>query len=249
MERETRTVEVAPVADRVAVVRLNRPGRLNAVTPELVEDLITALRGISVDEGVGAVVLTGAGRAFCSGHDLRQPPPEQEPRARLERLQEVTRTLRALPQPVVAAVHGYAIGAGAEFALGCDLVLAADDAVFAFPEAGLGLSVTGAASRLLPLLVGPLRAKELVLRGERVDAATAAGMGMVNRVVAASELETTATEWARDLAARPATAVTLAKRALDHGIDTAVDSALELEVSHALITEYAPAPETGEPHR
>ncbi|WP_007027272.1 enoyl-CoA hydratase/isomerase family protein, partial [Saccharomonospora iraqiensis] len=173
MEPETRTVEVDPVADRVAVVRLNRPGRLNAVTPELVDDLIAALRGIATDEGVGAVVLTGAGRAFCSGHDLRQPPPEQEPRARLERLQEVTRTLRALPQPVVASVHGYAVGAGAEFALGCDLVLAADDAVFAFPEVGLGLSVTGAASRLLPLLVGPLRAKELVLRGERLDAATA----------------------------------------------------------------------------
>ncbi|WP_028661628.1 enoyl-CoA hydratase/isomerase family protein, partial [Saccharomonospora saliphila] len=90
-------------SDRIAVVRLNRPERLNAVTPELVDDLLGALRGLAGDDRVGAVVLTGAGRAFCSGHDLKQPPPEQESRVRLERLQEVTRVLRALPQPVLAA--------------------------------------------------------------------------------------------------------------------------------------------------
>lgn len=219
--------------DGVARVWLNRPERLNAVAPVLVDDLLAAL-GEVAGSGARAVVLAGRGRAFCAGHDLKEPVPPGDSRARLERLQEVTRRLRALPQPVIAAVHGYAIGAGAEFALGCDLVLAAEDAVFAFPETGLGLSVTGAASRLLPLLVGPLKAKELVLLGERVDAATAERLGLVNAVVA--DVVEAAMAWARKLAQRPA--ATLAKRALDASID--IGSALELEVSHALMTEHSP---------
>lgn len=237
--RDVATVDLE-IDNRVATVWLNRPHRLNAVTPELVADLLTVLGRLACDGGVGAVVLAGRGRAFCSGHDLKQPPPEQESRARLEQLQDVTRALRALPQPVVGAVHGYAIGAGAEFALGCDLVVAADDAVFAFPEVGLGLSVTGAASRLLPLLVGPMRAKELIMLGERIDAASAHAMGLVNRVVPAAELAEHVNGVARALAERPASALALAKRAIDRGIDGTVEAALELEVSHALITEHTP---------
>lgn len=228
------TVEVS-ISEGVAQIRLNRPERLNAVAPALVDDLLTALDTVATSDA-GAAVLSGRGRAFCAGHDLKEPAPEDGSRARLERLQDVTRRLRALPQPVIAAVHGYAIGAGAEFALGCDLILAAEDAVFSFPEAGLGLSVTGAASRLLPQLVGPLKAKELLLLGERVDAATALRMGLVNAVVPA--VQTTATDWASRIAGRPRGAVTLAKRALDASIE--VEAALELEVSHALLTEHTP---------
>ncbi|MFC4002844.1 enoyl-CoA hydratase/isomerase family protein [Prauserella oleivorans] len=232
------TVELT-VSDAVAFVWLRRPERLNAVSPELVDDLLGALGRIAADDTVRAVVLAGRGRAFCAGHDLKAPPPTGDSRARLERLQDVTRRLRALPQPVIAAVHGYAIGAGAEFALGCDLVVAADDAVFAFPEAGLGLSVTGAASRLLPLLVGPLKAKELVLLGEHIDAPTAASIGLVNTVVPREELVERVTGLATALAAKPAASVTLAKRALDQGIDSALDTALEVEVAHALLTEHS----------
>lgn len=239
MGRDVATVDL-DLDDRVATVWLNRPHRLNAVTPELVDDLLGVLGRVAGDGDVGAVVLAGRGRAFCSGHDLKQPPPEQESRARLERLQEVTRALRSLPQPVVGAVHGYAIGAGAEFALGCDLVVAADDAVFAFPEVGLGLSVTGAASRLLPLLVGPMKAKELIMLGERIDAATAHAMGLVNTVVPAADLAKHAHGVARSLAEKPASALALAKRAIDRGVDSSVEAALELEVSHALITEHTP---------
>jgi enoyl-CoA hydratase/carnithine racemase len=219
----------------VARIWLNRPERLNAVAPILVDDLLTALDQVAAS-GAGAVVLGGHGRAFCAGHDLKEPTPPGDARRRLERLQDVTRRLRALPQPVIAAVHGYAIGAGAEFALGCDLVLAADDAVFAFPEAGLGLSVTGAASRLLPLLVGPAKAKELLLLGERIDAATAERIGLVNAVVA--DVDETAMAWARKIAKQPG--ATLAKRVLDASVD--VEPALELEVSHALITDRSSAP-------
>lgn len=227
------TVEVS-VEDTISYIWLNRPGRLNAVSAALVEDLLAALGQVAAS-GTGAVVLAGRGRAFCAGHDLKEPEPSGNSRARLERLQEVTRRLRALPQPVIAAVHGYAIGAGAEFALGCDLVVAGTDAVFAFPETTLGLSVTGAASRLLPLLVGPLKAKELVLLGERIEASTAERLGLVN-VVVPDPLETAAA-WARKIAGHPG--ATLAKRALDASTD--IEAALELEVSHALITEGSPA--------
>ncbi|MFD4194499.1 enoyl-CoA hydratase/isomerase family protein [Amycolatopsis thermoflava] len=220
------------IDEGVAHIWLNRPDRLNAVAPELVDDLLSALDRTA---NTKAVVLAGRGRAFCAGHDLKENP-QGDSRARIERLQEVTRRLRTIPQPVIAAVHGYAIGAGAEFALGCDLVLAAEDAVFAFPEASLGLSVTGAASRLLPLIVGPLKAKELLLLGERVHARTAHELGLVNAVV--PDVHETARDWARRIPAHPAT--TLAKRALDAGIDSALEQALELEVSHALITEHLP---------
>ena len=225
----------------VAWVRLNRPARRNAVTDTLVRELCRALTVIRGNDEVHSVVLAGHGKAFCAGHDLKEPTPAGDSRARLERLQEVTRMLRELPQPVIAAVHGYTIGAGAEFAIGCDLVLAADDVVFQFPESGLGLSVTGGASRLLPLLVGPLKAKELLLLGNRVDATTASRIGLVNAVVSSTELSQQARCWANYIAAQPAAAQTLAKRAVDAGIDTTLATSLELEVSHAMITESAPA--------
>jgi enoyl-CoA hydratase/carnithine racemase len=233
------TVEYA-VADSVALIWLNRPERLNAVVPALVDDLLEALDAAG-RSGARALVLAGRGRAFCAGHDLKEPIAEGDSRARLDRLQEVTRRLRTLPQPVIAAVHGYAIGAGAEFALGCDLILAAEDAVFAFPEVSLGLSVTGAASRLLPLLVGPLKAKELLLLGERVDGKAAHDLGLINAVVPADDLMDRAVAWASRIAGYPASAVSMAKRALDAGLDGTLAGALELEVSHALITEHSAA--------
>jgi 2-(1,2-epoxy-1,2-dihydrophenyl)acetyl-CoA isomerase len=234
------TVDFA-VEDGIAQIRLNRPERLNAVAAVLVDDFLTALEAAARSDA-RVVVLSGTGRAFCAGHDLKEPTPMDgtgDSRARLDRLQDVTRRLRALRQPVIAAVHGYAIGAGAEFALGCDLILAAEDAVFAFPEVSLGLSVTGAASRLLPLLVGPLKAKELLLLGERFDGRKAAELGMVNAAVPADRLQAEALRWAKRIAGHPPAAAAMAKRVLDTPID--VEPALELEVSHALITEHSAA--------
>lgn len=231
------TVDYA-LDDGIAVIWLNRPERLNAVVAELVDDLLEALDAAARSDA-RAVVLAGRGRAFCAGHDLKEPTPPGDSRHRLDRLQDVTRRLRGLRQPVIAAVHGYAIGAGAEFAMGCDLILAAEDAVFAFPEVSLGLSVTGAASRLLPLLVGPLKAKELLLLGERVSGTEAAKLGLVNAALPVDDLMDTALAWAAKIASHPAAAATMAKRALDSGIDSSLDAALELEVSHALITEHS----------
>src|ERR1700728_592629 len=189
------------LTDSVARVYLNRPHRLNAVVPELTAGLAAALARAGTD-GARVVVLAGRGRAFCSGHDLKeQLPPETvlATRLRVEQIQDVTRAIRRFPGPVIAAVHGYALGAGCEFALGCDLVVAAEDAQFGFPEVSVGLSVTGGISRLLPLLVGPVRAKELVLLGDQFDAAAARDLGLVNRVVPAGEHQRAAGELAARL--------------------------------------------------
>ena len=139
-------------------------------------------------------------------------------------------------------MHGYALGAGCEFALGCDLVVAAQDTWFGFPEVSVGLTVTGGISRLLPLLVGPIRAKELVLLGERFDAASARQLGLVNRVCASGEHEQAAAELAARLCEQPPLALGLAKQAIDRGVDCALEEAMAAEVDFAALTALA-APE------
>ncbi|MHB1930136.1 MAG: enoyl-CoA hydratase/isomerase family protein [Acidimicrobiales bacterium] len=223
----------------VAFVTLDRPAQLNAVDDGLVRDLLTALRRAG-DEAAGAVVLSGAGRAFCAGHDFRQPPEEVEPAAmaRLERLADVTRTVRGLPAPVVAAVHGYALGAGCEIALCCDLVVAQRDAVFGFPEVSVGLGVTGGISRLLPLAVGAAKAKELVLLGERFGADEAARLGLVNAVV--DDAVAQAAAWAEQLAGRPRLALAFAKAALDRGPEGDLETAHAFETAASLALMNTP---------
>ncbi len=227
--------------DGVALIHLNRPERLNAVVPALTDGLVRALTR-AADEGAGVVVLAGRGRAFCAGHDLKEPEPVEtvpETRARLERIQDVTRLTRRFPGVVIAAVHGYALGAGCEFALACDLVVADENARFGFPEVSVGLSVTGGISRLLPQLVGLAKAKELLLLGERVSAAEAVEMGLISRVAPSGEHEKVALDLAGRIAARPRVAVSLAKRVLDLGLDATLEEALATEVDHALLTSLS----------
>lgn len=225
-------------SEAVGAIRLNRPERLNAVTPELIDGLLDSFDEAD-GQGARVLVLAGNGRSFCAGWDLRQPVLEEsrdEARARLQRLQDVTRRTRAFPGPVIAAVQGYALGAGAEFALGCDLVVAGEDAVFGFPEVEVGLSGTNGASALLPRLVGLGRAKELVLLGGRCDAARALQIGLVTRVVPPGAHEHAALEVAEQLAAKPPEALRLAKFLLDDGAQSSLDAALDAEVEAALTT-------------
>jgi 2-(1,2-epoxy-1,2-dihydrophenyl)acetyl-CoA isomerase len=226
------------LAEAVARIYLNRPHRLNAVVPELTAGLAAALARAGQD-GARVVVLAGRGRAFCSGHDLKeQLPPETvlATRLRVEQIQEVTRSIRRFPGPVIAAVHGYALGAGCEFALGCDLVVAGEDAQFGFPEVSVGLSVTGGVSRLLPALVGPVLAKELLLLGDRFGAARALELGLVNRVAPAGQHEQAAAGLAARLRDQPALALALAKQALDRGAECSIEEAMAAEVDFAALT-------------
>jgi 2-(1,2-epoxy-1,2-dihydrophenyl)acetyl-CoA isomerase len=227
---------VYTVADGVATITLNRPQRLNAVTPVLVEHLCSALDQAIADDVVAAV-LTGAGRAFCSGHDLREEQSvitEREDRRRLQRLQDVTRKVRQAPFPVIAAVHGYALGAGCEFALCCDLIVAARDAIFGFPEVSVGLSVTGGITHLLPLIVGLPKAKELVLLGEQFGAQEALRLGLINRLAEPGQDVEEATHLARTLGGRPRLALARAKFALDQGAEAGLEVSQQIETVDAL---------------
>jgi 2-(1,2-epoxy-1,2-dihydrophenyl)acetyl-CoA isomerase len=219
-------------------VTLNRPERLNAFSPPFVDELCTALE-TAIRDDASALVLRGAGRAFCAGHDLKYEEPDAgytAVRRDIERLQDVTRLIRRAPFPVIAAVHGYALGAGCELALCSDYVVAADDAVFGFPEVSVGLSITGGISHILPLVVGLMKAKQLVLLGERFSAHEALSLGLISQVVAADDLQKAAEETARTLAALPHKALGLAKLALDRGAQSDLSGAMELETLHGLET-------------
>ncbi|WP_367322374.1 enoyl-CoA hydratase/isomerase family protein [Streptomyces sp. HUAS ZL42] len=214
------------VDDQVCRITLNRPDALNALAPDQRERLIRRLGDASADPDVRAVVLTGTGRGFCAGADLRGAATNTQPVAG-----DVARTLRLGAQrliaavldcekPVIAAVNGTAAGLGAHLALACDLVLAAESARFIEVFVRRGLVPDGGGAYLLPRLVGPQRAKELMFFGDALTATDAERLGLVNRVVPDGELAKTATEWAGRLAAGPTRALALTKQLVNASLDT-----------------------------
>lgn len=238
--KEMMTVDYE-VDDGIAYIFLNRPHKLNALIFQMAEDLCEALDEAGRD-GARAVILAGRGRAFCAGHDLSHEEnyaDEIQLRRHLQRVQDVTRKIRRAPCAVVAAVHGYALGAGCGFALCSDLIVAARDAQFGFPEVSVGQSVTGGISHVLPAAVGSARAKELVLLGESFGAERAARLGLINRVVDREELEKAALGLARKLRDQPRAALARAKIALDRGSQSGIEDAFELEANHAAATAYS----------
>lgn len=209
---------------------LNRPHALNALNGPLKSALLAAIH--EVDERTPAVVLCGAGSAFCAGQDVKTAADEPTP-GLLIQLQEITRALRACPAPVIAAVHGHAVGGGAELALACDLVIADETAQFQFPETAIGVTVTGGMSSILPSIVGPLRAKQILFLGDVVGAHDAAALGMVNRVVAPGELDAAVAQALERLGDRSAPAIRRAKRLFNDSSAAAVAASLEREVDIA----------------
>jgi enoyl-CoA hydratase/carnithine racemase len=220
------------VAERVATVTLDRPEALNAISTELAVALAEAVEPLATDPSVRALVLTGAGeRAFCVGADLKQRAAFDDHGWFVQR--EVFRrgfaAVRRCPLPTVAAVFGFALGGGTELALACDLVVAADDAVFGLPEVGLGLVPAGGGTQLLARRVGRAVAKDLVLTGRRVDAVQAHRLGLADRLVPRAEVLTAARALAAEIAGNAPTAVRLAKWALDLGADLSQEAAMEVE--------------------
>ena len=171
----------------VRIVTLNRPERLNAITPALLDDLVAALTEADADPQVGAIVLAGAGRAFCSGDDLKefeqQLGSEAEVHAYIDRIQDVTRAIVGGDTPVIGAIHGWAVGGGLEWLINCDFAVAEEGTRCFFPEIKWGVFVTGAVTHLLPRLVGVRKARELILLGETFSAADAHAWGLVHQVV------------------------------------------------------------------
>lgn len=224
---------LSSVAEGVRTITLNRPHRLNAINPELLEDLIAALSEANADPATRVVVLTGAGRAFCAGDDLkefdRQAGGEAETRAYVERIQDVTRQIVLGDTFVLGAIHGWAVGGGLEWMINCDLAILSDDTRCFFPEISLGVFVTGAVTALLPRLVGLAKARELILFGERFDAQAALAMGLAWKVVPGAVLQEEAQAAARRIVALPGGRVRDLKRVLNRACSLDAENAMALE--------------------
>lgn len=223
--------------EKVGVITFNRPHRLNAINDALLKGFIHQLHTARKDPEVQSVVVTGAGRAFCAGEDLKETSAGKSFKQwtiEVDALQEVQRVILKLGKPLIAAINGYAVGGGLEFALSCDMRIAAEDAMFGFPETGVGLTVTTAGTKLITQIVGLGKAKELILTGRFVDAREALDIGLVNQVVTAEALLDQAMEMCRSINQRSPLAVKLSRIAIDQGLHASFEQILELEASHLL---------------
>ncbi|GAA2222298.1 2-(1,2-epoxy-1,2-dihydrophenyl)acetyl-CoA isomerase PaaG [Streptomyces amakusaensis] len=216
------------VGGGVLWITLNRPEVMNAVTWEQRERIVALLDGANADPAVRAVVITASGRGFCAGADLRGSaagPPAQRGTGEVARTvrrgaQRLIAAVLECEKPVIAAVNGTAAGIGAHLALACDLVVAAEGARFIEVFVRRGLVPDGGGAYLLPRLIGPARAKELMFFGDALTAAEAERIGLVNRVVADGELERTAREWAERLARGPTRALALTKQLVNASLES-----------------------------
>ncbi len=220
-------------SDGIAEICLNRPHRLNAVVQPLYDDLNHALSHAEQDRNVRVVILTGAGRAFCAGADLKAHKAGRSAFERREYLrgeQAVCERLLHLKQPVIAAVNGYALGAGAELAMAADFILMAESASIGLPETGIGAFLGGGVTWLLPQLVGLARARELVFLGEMIKGPQAVQMGLANRVFPDENFMDQARAFARRLALKAPLSLQLAKKHLNRSAERTLDAAMVSEL-------------------
>jgi enoyl-CoA hydratase len=222
------------VADRVATLTVNRPDKLNALNDATVAELGHAIDQIRVDDSIGGVLVTGAGRAFVAGADISelssQTPVLAKARARAG--QDVFRRIETCPKPVIAVVNGFALGGGCELAMACHIRIASDAAKFGQPESKLGLLPGYGGSQRLPRLVGKGRAMQLLLTGEMIDAAEAYRIGLVNKIVPAAELMNAAREMMKTILANGPLAVALCIEAIDRGLEMSLEEGFILEANH-----------------
>lgn len=222
------------VTDGVGTITLNRPDGMNSLTAEMKEALRATVGRAAADPSARAVILTGAGRAFCAGQDLREHGDNLAAGKGLDgtvrrHYNPIVLAVAGMAKPVVAAVNGVAAGAGASLAFACDLVVASDKARFATAFTGIGLAPDSGMSWTLQRLVGRAKATELLLLGEPVKAEEALEIGLVARVVPADELAPASVALARRLAAGPTVSYGAVKAALDHAASSDLASALEKE--------------------
>ena len=222
----------------VARLALNRPDKLNALTQVMSDELCDAFEKIHEDDGVRAVVLTGAGRGFCAGQDLTEFEDSYRAGERPDIEQHLDKTYHRLipiivrtPQPVIAAVNGVAAGAGVSLAVACDIRLASEEARFTQAFVKIGLVPDSGGTWLLPRVVGYARALELSMTGDMVDARTALDIGLVTQVLPADSFVKEASAYAKRLAAMPTRALSATKRLIREGLTADLDTALAAEGS------------------
>jgi enoyl-CoA hydratase/carnithine racemase len=214
--------------DGVVLLRLNRPP-LNALSQALLGELADHAAALRAAPNVKAVVVTGSDKALAAGADISEFGNQDDARRIERQFRAAFDGLAEIPRPVIAAIRGFALGGGLELALACDLRVAADSARMGQPEILLGIIPGAGGTQRLPRLVGPARAKELVWSGRQVRADEALAIGLVDRVVAADEVEANALEWASTLGRGAVVAMGYAKRAIDRGLDGPLSTGLDLE--------------------
>ncbi len=230
----------------VARITIDRPERLNVLNTALILQLTDSLRRLSADDDLRCVVLRGAGeKAFIGGADINEMAELDADSAPgfISQLHAACTAIRELPVPAIASIRGYCLGAGLEIAVSCDLRVSSDDAIFGMPEVKVGIpSVIEAA--LLPRLIGPGKARQLVYTGEPISAAEAGRCGLVDRVVAAADLNVATLEWVQAISAAGPSAIRLQKRLASQWDTVPLQDAIQ-----AGIQTFAEAYETDEPHR
>lgn len=250
------------IVDGVGIVSFNRPHRHNAVNDALFDEICTALRGYLSNDSVRCVLLRGEGPSFCSGRDtaeLGKRATGEDDFTFVRKHQQIRLDVLESTKPVVAAVQGAALGGGFELALSADIRIIAEDAIFGLPEVGLGLVPDTGGTQLLPALVGPARAKYLVLSGARIDAQTAYAWGLAEEVVPTEQLEQRAMALCRQLAAQPTLAVQMGKMLVDQASAADVRNGIRQELlaqtalfssrEYSDIKEERAAHESGRRHR
>ncbi|MDA0222614.1 MAG: enoyl-CoA hydratase/isomerase family protein [Rhodobacterales bacterium] len=224
----------------VRTITLNRPERLNAMTLQLNIDVAQAFEDANADPGTNAIIFTGAGRGFCAGDDRQdhiEPQNEAEARMMVDAIQRVTRAIVKGDRPVVGAINGWAVGGGFEWAINCDFPIWAESARAFFPEISLNFFVTGGVTSILPAIVGPVKAREMIMLGEKYTARDLADLGVAWRVVPDDLLMEEARAVAGRLAGLPPNAVRAMKRVLTLTATTDLNAALSLE-TEATITAF-----------
>ena len=224
------------ISDRVALITLNRPETLNALTPGMRVSLLTAINDANTNDQVRVIVITGEGRGFCSGGDVKamnEARRSGQANALDDRIapirDKVVLAMRNTDKPVIAAVNGHAAGAGMNIALACDIRMASSNAKFGQTFAKRGLHPDWGGTYFLPRIVGMAKACELIWSGRSIDANEAHQLGIVSEVTPPDELMNAVFELARSFAAGPPIAIRLAKRAMYRGMDTSLEEALEFE--------------------
>ena len=244
MEYKNLTYEKAasfltPEMENIAILTLNRPDALNALSIGLLTDLRDVLEEIRKDNNIRSVILTGSGRAFCAGNDLGESASETEEadvRRRMELGQKVFDNIETFDKPVIAAINGYALGGGLELALACDIRLASSEARMGFPEVGLGIYPGFGGTQRTTRLIGKGYASELIFTGNHITAVEAERIGLVNRVVHPRQLMKEALKLAQRIAQQGPIAVAQAKYAIIQALQTSQDEGMEVELKGVLKT-------------
>lgn len=217
------------VADSIATLTLNRPKALNALSPELMDELIAAIAQCDADDNVRVLILTGGPKAFAAGADIKAMIESSPMKMLTSEIIAKWDRVRACQKPIIAAVSGYALGGGCELAMMCDIILASETAKFGQPEINIGVIPGAGGTQRLTRAIGPYRAMELILTGDLISAQEAASYGLVNRVCPVDSLLEEARLLAEKIAARPPLAVRMAKDAVRYAAETTLREGLEIE--------------------